>query len=66
MKCIECAEGRRIRRNDHPCVYCGIYGMFIREDYECERKGGRPRGDEDHGEAVGEEGGRAEDGAGAA
>ena len=64
MKCKDCAEGRRFSAGS---VYCIPYGMIIREDHECQQKGGRPRErdedqrepGEDEAEIQGERGGAA-------
>jgi len=38
MKCKNCPEGRRFARGSVNCI---LYGMIIRENHECIRKGGK-------------------------
>lgn len=38
MKCRNCPEGRRFAAGS---IYCRLYGMIIRDDHECGRKGGK-------------------------
>jgi len=53
MICRECKHGRRITRREQACVYCLLYGMIIRENHECTRKGAALRdGDDDQREEL--------------
>ena len=48
MKCKFCPEGRRYAAGSR---YCVLYGIYIREDHECIREGGRRHeGDEPAGD----------------
>ena len=53
MKCRDCAEGRRFSAG---AVNCLLYGMIIRENHECTRKGWKRRdeGEGQRGEGEGE------------
>ena len=64
MKCRECVQGRRFSAES---VYCVMYGMIIREDHECTRKGGQRR-ERDEGDGAEMRGGTEihEDSSGAA
>ena len=60
MICKNCPEGRKYAAGSRFCI---LYGMYIREDHECTREGGKrhERYAGDHGE-VREETGLQEDG----
>ena len=63
MICRFCPAGKRIRRNDHWCVQCLLYGIIVRDDHECKRDGWK---DFDRiyrfGDRFGEKAGLSEDG----
>lgn len=37
MTCGKCPEGRRFAKGS---TYCRMYGMILREEHECTRRGG--------------------------
>ena len=67
MKCSECRHGRRMIRNGHLCVECVLYGIILKADHECDRKGAERRErDEDLSQDGGGEARLQEDRGGAA
>lgn len=53
MTCRDCPEGRKFAEG---AVNCLLYGMIIRADHQCTRKGGEQhdRAAEDHGAGRGD------------
>ena len=67
MICRDCPAKRRVKRNDHNCVMCMVYGMILKEDHVCDREGwqGYERID-NQGDEIDEAAELPEDGGGAA